>query len=146
MTKKSKAKQLQWRRFKVLEMRIKGKSQMENANELQVSDASISTDMQYLREQAKESFKKYTTEYLPHQYQVCLLALDEIIKHAFEILETTEDNREKVAALELFRMTHLTKLELLSNATTIDQALEYIRSKQQSQAEAQEQTKTQTVF
>jgi hypothetical protein len=71
------------------------------------------------------------TEHLPEQYQVCLIALDTIIKRAFEILQTTDDNREKLQAMELFKDTHLVKLELLSNATTIDSALHYIRSKQQ---------------
>ena len=33
--------------------------------------------------------------------------------------------------MELFKDTHLVKLELLSNATTIDSALSYIRNKQQ---------------
>jgi hypothetical protein len=69
--------------------------------------------------------------YLPEQYQICLTALDEIIKRAFDILETPDDNREKLQAMELFKDTHLVKLELLSNATTIDSALNYIRSKQQ---------------
>jgi hypothetical protein len=32
-----------------------------------------------------------------------------------------------------FKDTHLVKLELLSDATTIDNALNYIRNKQQSQ-------------
>jgi hypothetical protein len=32
--------------------------------------------------------------------------------------------------MELFKDTHLVKLELLSNATTIDSVLNYIRSKQ----------------
>ena len=40
--------------------------------------------------------------------------------------------------MELFKDTHLTKLELLSNATTIDSALNYIRTKQQ-QAQQQQQ-------
>jgi hypothetical protein len=35
--------------------------------------------------------------------------------------------------MELFKDTHLVKLELLSNATTIDSALNYIRNKQQEQ-------------
>jgi hypothetical protein len=35
--------------------------------------------------------------------------------------------------MELFKDTHLVKLELLSNATTIDNALTYIRNKQQQQ-------------
>jgi hypothetical protein len=48
--------------------------------------------------------------------------LDTIIKHAFEISKTSNDNREKLQAMELFKDTHLVKLELLSNATTIDSA------------------------
>jgi hypothetical protein len=35
--------------------------------------------------------------------------------------------------MELFKDTHLVKLELLSNATTIDSALNYIRNKQSQQ-------------
>jgi hypothetical protein len=35
--------------------------------------------------------------------------------------------------MELFKDTHLVKLELLSNATTTDSALNYIRNKQQQQ-------------
>jgi hypothetical protein len=95
--------------------------------------ASISLDMQYLRNQAKESIREYVTEYLPEQYQISLTALDAIIKRAFEILETSSDNREKLQAMKLFTDTHLVKLELLSNATTVDSALNYIRNKQQEQ-------------
>jgi hypothetical protein len=71
--------------------------------------------------------------HLPVQYQVCLTALDEIIKRAFEILETSDDNREKLRTMELFKDTYLVKLELLSNALIIDSALNYIRSRQQEQ-------------
>jgi hypothetical protein len=112
-------------------MRAKGMSQIEITRQLQVSDSSISSDVQYLREQDKESIKEYATEHLPEQYQVCLVALDSIIKRAFDILENSPDNREKLQAMELFKDTHLVKLELLSNATTIDRALNYIRNKQQ---------------
>jgi predicted transcriptional regulator len=138
----AKAEQLQWRRSKVIEMRFRGLSQIEIAHELQVSKASISSDMQYLRKQAKESIKEYVTEHLPEQYQICLAALDSIIKHTFEILQTSEDNREKLHAMELFKDTHLVKLELLSNATTIDSALNYIRDKQQQQSQQQATSST----
>jgi hypothetical protein len=114
-------------------MRSKGLSQIEIARELQVSEASISSDIAYLRNQAKESIREYVTEHLPEQYQICLTALDTILKHAFEILETSSDNREKLQAMELFKDTHLVKLELLSNATTIDSALNYIKNKRQEQ-------------
>jgi hypothetical protein len=72
-------------------------------------------------------------EHLPEQYQVCLSAQDTILKHAFDILQDSDDTKEKLQAMELFKDTHLVKLELLSNATTIDSALNYIKSKQQEQ-------------
>src|SRR5215216_7039850 len=120
-------------KIKVVEMRARGMSRTEIARELQVSKASISLDMQYLRNHAKESIKEYVTEHLPEQYQVCLAALDSILKHAFEIIQNACDNRDKLHAMEVFKDTHLVKLELLSNATTIDSALNYIRDKQQYQ-------------
>jgi hypothetical protein len=128
---KAKAEQLQWRRSKVVEMRSRGMSQTEIAGQLQISIASISSDVQYLRQQAKGTIKEYVTEHLPEQYQVCLCALDTILKHAFEILEPSSDNREKLQAM----------LELLSNATTIDSALNYIITKQQQEQQQGEQHK-----
>jgi hypothetical protein len=119
-------------------MRSRGLSHGEIAQQLQVSRALISSDIAYLRNQAKETIKEYVTEHLPEQYQVCLTALDTILKHAYEILETSLDNREKLQAMELFKDTHLVKLELLGNATTIDSALNYIRNKQQTQQQEQQ--------
>jgi hypothetical protein len=129
----TKSDQLEWRRSKVVEMRARGLSHEEIAQQLQVSRTSITSDIQHLRSQAKESIKEYATDHLPEQYQVCLVALDSIIKRAFDIIETSDDNREKLQAMELFKDTHLVKLELLSNATTIDSALNYIKNKQQQQ-------------
>jgi predicted transcriptional regulator len=122
----TKSDQLEWRRSKVVEMRARGMTHNEIARELQVSRTLITSDIQYLRNQTKESIKEYVTEHLPEQYHVCLTALDTILKHAFEILETSDDNREKLQAMELFKDTHLVKQELLSNATAIDSTLNYI--------------------
>ena len=58
--------------------------------------------------------------------------LDIILKHAFEILQTTDDNREKLQAMGTQGYS-FGKSELLSNATTIDSALSYIRSNWQEQ-------------
>jgi transcriptional regulator len=65
LSTKIKDKEISWRRSKIIELRGYGLSQTEIAKQLQVSDASISLDMQYLREQAKNSIKEYTTEALP---------------------------------------------------------------------------------
>jgi hypothetical protein len=120
-------------------MRARGMSQIEIARELQVSKQLISADVQYLRKQAKESIKEYVTQHLPEQYQICLCALDTILKHAYDIMQQSDDNCDKLQALELFKDTHLEKLDLLSNSTTIDSALNYIRSKQQQQQEQKQE-------
>jgi hypothetical protein len=126
-----KSEQLEWRRSKVIEMRARGLSYMEIARELQIPKTTVGEDMLYLRNHAKGTIKEYVTEHLPEQYQVCLAALDAVLKNAFVIMTKSDDNRERLQAMELFKDTHLVKLELLSNATTIDNALHYIRSKQQ---------------
>jgi transposase len=59
-----KSDQLEWRRNKVIELRTTGLSYQEIAHELQVSKASITSDVQYLREQAKGTIKEYVTEHL----------------------------------------------------------------------------------
>jgi hypothetical protein len=72
----------------------------------------------WLEKSSQGAVKEYVTEYLPEQYWVCLTALDEILKSAFDILENSPDNREKLQGMELFKDIHLVKLELLSNATS----------------------------
>jgi DNA-directed RNA polymerase specialized sigma24 family protein len=59
-------------------MRARGSSYAEIAQQLQVSKASIGSDVQYILEQTKGTIKEYVTEQLPEQYQVCLTALDAI--------------------------------------------------------------------
>ena len=127
---------IEWRRQKIIELKSQGiTKQVDIARTLKVSEASISVDLSILRQEAKKAIKEYVTDHLPEQYQVCLAALDTIIKHAFEISQSSEDNKEKLAALELFKDTHIVKLELLADAPTIDSALGYIRNKQGQQQE-----------
>jgi len=52
----------------------------------------------------------------------------------------SDDNHEKIQAMQLFKDTHLVKLELLSITTTIDSALSYIRTKQEQQEQQSKKT------
>jgi orotate phosphoribosyltransferase-like protein len=99
--------QLEWRRSKVVELRSYGLTYMEIARELQIPKSAVGEDMLYLRKQAKESIREYVTEHLPEQYQIALSALDTILKNTFVIMQKSDDNREKLAAMELFKDTHL---------------------------------------
>ena len=53
----TKTDQLEWRRSKIIEMRARGMTHQEIAHELQVSKASIGTDVQYLVSRLKELSK-----------------------------------------------------------------------------------------
>ena len=128
----------------MVELRSRGLSQTEIANELKISRQLVNLDMRYLRSQAKENIKQYVTEHLPEQYQICLYALDTVLKNAFVIMTKSEDDHDKLQALQLFKDTHIEKLSLLSDADTIDHALNFIKmkksqSKQQSKQQEQKE-------
>jgi hypothetical protein len=143
-----KKEQLEWRREKILYLRSTGLSYSQIAREMQISKTAVAEDMQYLREQAKQNIKEYVTEHLPTQFQICLIALDEVIKHAFYISLKSNDNREKLQAMQVFRDSHVQKLELLANSASIDAALQFIKRKQlqqQQQEQHDEQQKKEEV-
>jgi transcriptional regulator len=82
----TRAEQLEWRRQKVIELKAIGLNHSEIARELQVARTCIVEDVQCLRKRAKETIREYVTEHLPEQYQICLSALDTILKNTFVIL------------------------------------------------------------
>ncbi len=62
-------KQVDWRRSKVLELLVQGQNQYDIAEVLQISQSTISRDVQYLRSKAKEEIKLHINEKLPEEYQ-----------------------------------------------------------------------------
>jgi len=63
----TKADQLEWRRSKVVEMRARGMTHEEIARELQISRTSIISDIQYLRNQAKETIREQQPHWIPEE-------------------------------------------------------------------------------
>jgi hypothetical protein len=124
--------QVQWRRDKVQELSSQGYSQREIAHTLQVGLATINRDISYLREQAKDNIKRYIDERLPEEYEKCLVGLNAITKEAWNTANKTEDKREKIQALSLAKECYSMKLDLLTNATVVDDAIRFVsdRSKE----------------
>lgn len=118
--------QVEWRRAKVLEMISKGNSQTEIAGILQVDLSIISRDVFYLRQQAKQNIKKYIDERLPEEYEKCLVGLTSILKEAWNTATNTGDKREKIQALSLAKECYGMKLDLLTNATVVDDAIRFV--------------------
>jgi hypothetical protein len=65
---------------------------------------------------------------LPEEYDKCLVVLTAITKEAWTASQNTEDKREKIQALSLAKECYSMKLDLLTNATVIDDAITFVSS------------------
>src|SRR5689334_20879282 len=120
--------QVEWRRNKVLELLSMGNPQIDIAKTLQVDLSIISRDVSYLRQQSKQNIKKYVDERLPEEYEKCLVGLTSILKEAWTTAQNSEDKREKIQALSLAKECYSMKIDLLTNATVVDDALRFVSS------------------
>src|SRR5919206_3791214 len=121
--------QIEWRRSKVAELDSQGHSQPEIARILQVSIGTVNRDLSILRQQSKTNIKRYIDERLPEEYEKCLAGLTAITKEAWNTAANTEDKREKIQALSLAKECYSMKLELLTNATVVDDAIRFVSQK-----------------
>jgi Trp operon repressor len=129
MEQQNQDQHVQWRRDKVQELCSKGYSQREISQVLQVGLATVNRDISYLRNQAKTNIKKYIDERLPEEYEKCMVGLNAITREAWNTAERTEDKREKIQALSLAKECYSMKLDLLTNATVVDDAIRFVSSK-----------------
>jgi hypothetical protein len=121
--------QVEWRRTKVLELLSKGDSQSDIAKVLRVDLPIISRDVYFLRQQAKSNIKKYIDERLPEEYEKCMVGLTAILKEAWNTSYRTEDKREKIQALSLAKECYSMKLDLLTNATVVEDAIRFVSNR-----------------
>ena len=117
---------LEWRRNKVLELASKGNNQSDISKILQISQSTVNRDLSYIRRQAKDKIKEYIDQKLPHEYEKCLVGLTSILKEAWNTATNTEDKREKIQALSLAKECYGMKLDLLTNATVVDDAIRFL--------------------
>jgi Trp operon repressor len=122
--------QVQLRKDKVQEFCSKGYSQREISQILQVGLATVNRDISYLRSQVKANIKRYVDERLPEEYEKCLVGLNAITREAWNTAQSTEDKREKIQALSLAKECYSMKLELLTNATVVDDAIRFVSQQQ----------------
>ena len=118
--------QIEWRRDKVQELCNKGYSQREISQVLQVGLATVNRDISYMKNQAKDNIKRYIDERLPEEYEKCLVGLTAITREAWNTAHDTEDKREKMQALSLAKECYSMKMDLLTNATVVEDAIRFV--------------------
>ena len=120
-----KQKQIQWRRNKVYDYLVKGVNQTEIAELLQVSNGTITNDIIYLRNQAREQIQTHLQERIPIEYNQCISGIDEILKNAWDIA-TKSDEKIRLQALTLANECYRHKMDLITNGVIIDDALKFV--------------------
>ncbi|MGI0043212.1 MAG: hypothetical protein ACRD47_05835 [Nitrososphaeraceae archaeon] len=116
---------LQWRRDKVKELSVRGHTQRQIASILKIGLATVNEDLQYLRGQARDNIKHYIDEYLPAEYENCLDGLNNILTEAWQ-MSSDGEKKERMQALTLAKECYAMKLDLLSNATVVDRAVQFV--------------------
>jgi hypothetical protein len=119
---------VQWRKEQVQQLLAKGHySHREIAGILQIPKSTVSKDILTLREEAKNSIRKYIDERLPEEYERILVGITSILREAWETSRKQDiDTKEKIQSLSLVKECYSMKLELLTNASVVDDAARFV--------------------
>jgi predicted transcriptional regulator len=131
---KRKGKMVDWRRNKVQQLLVKGYSQWDVGEELQIDQSTVSRDIQYLRQQAQENLHKHIQQRLPEEYQRCLTGMNQVLKQNAEDHNdnintiTTGDDRTRLQALSLINDCYKYIMDLTTNGVVITDAIKFVQT------------------
>src|ERR687889_467501 len=127
----TKVERLQWRRNKVLELSSQGRSQPEIATILQVGLGTVSRDIQYLREQARDNLKTHINQRLPEEYQKCMTGLNQLLKMGWDIVHSDSSTAtNRLTALSQINDSYKHLMDLTTNGVVITDAIRFVQTKQ----------------
>lgn len=122
---------ISWRRNLVLQMLSEGYNQSHISRVLKVHRSTISIDVQFLREQARNQIHDFITERLPMAVTKSCTALDNITSTAWNLAKNSDDDRVKLQALTLIKETEKDKIDIVSNVNIVDQIVSETENRQQ---------------
>jgi DNA-binding Lrp family transcriptional regulator len=126
------------RRSKVLELLSKGyTNQAEIARTLNISEPTVSRDVQFLNRQAQENLRIHVERRIPFEIEKCYIGLNLVLKKAFEI--TDLDNAkisEKVAALQVVLTTYDKMWEVILGRPLLKEVIDKFMTKQKQLEDA----------
>jgi IS30 family transposase len=141
-----KGKMTEWRRNKVQQLLVRGYSQWEVAEELQIDQSTVSRDVHYLRQNAQENLQKHIQQKLPEEYQRCLTGMNQVLKLSWQIANnntlkqngqdhndnintiTTGDDRTRLQALSLINDCYKYIMDLTTNGVVITDAIKFVQT------------------
>jgi DNA-binding transcriptional regulator LsrR (DeoR family) len=138
MNREEEHKLISLRQSRVAELLAQGyTNQSEIARQLNVSEPTVSRDIQFLNRQAQENLKFHVEQRIPFEIEKCYIGLNLVLKKAFEItnLENAKIS-EKVAALQVILTTYDKISEVISGRPVLKEVINKFKAKQEQLEEA----------
>jgi hypothetical protein len=129
-----KEQQIEWRRNKIFELSVKGFTQADIGRMLKIPKVTVSRDISLLKEQSKKSIKNHLEDKLPLEYNKCISGLEEIIKEGWIVATQAEkigNTKDKLQSLALIKDTYNTKMDLLTNASLLQDSVKFVEQSRQ---------------
>jgi hypothetical protein len=141
--KNPKKEVIEWRRSRVLELVAKGSTLTEIAKIVGFDVSTISRDLSFIEQQAKQNIRNYVDHKLPLEYEKTLMGINEIMRESWTAANKSDNPVEKRQWLVLAKDCYSMKLDLLTNAGVIDKAVEFVsfQKKQLSKGNDKEESK-----
>ena len=132
MNREEEHKLISLRQSRVAELLAQGyTNQSEIARKLNVSEPTVSRDIQFLNRQAQENLRIHVERRIPFEIEKCYIGLNLVLKKAFEItnLESAKIS-EKVAALQVIQTTYDKMWEVISGRPVLKEIIDKFKTKQ----------------
>ena len=76
---------------------------------------------------AKADISRYINETLPLEYEVCLIGLNAILAKTWDIANNPHSNeKDKLQAISVSMQAYSMKIDLLTNATVVERAVQFV--------------------
>jgi len=138
MNREEESRIISLRQSKIAELLAQGyTNQSEIARKLNVSEPTVSRDIQFLNRQAQENLKFHVERRMPFEIEKCYIGLNLVLRKAFEItnLENAKIS-EKVAALQVVLTTYDKMWEVVSGRPVLKEIIDKFKTKQKQIEEA----------
>jgi DNA-binding transcriptional regulator LsrR (DeoR family) len=138
MNKEEESRIISLRQSKIAELLAQGyTNQSEIARKLNVSEPTVSRDIQFLNRQAQENLRIHVERRIPFEIEKCYIGLNLVLRKAFEItnLENAKMS-EKVAALQVILTTYDKMWEVILGRSLLKEIIDKFKAKQRQLEEA----------
>ncbi|HEY6950281.1 MAG TPA: hypothetical protein VI146_06695 [Nitrososphaeraceae archaeon] len=99
----------------VQSMLVKGNTQWEIAKSLNISQPTISRDIQWLRSVAKKELSNLSEKKFPEEYHKCLVSIDEVLRNVWKIALSGFTEKIRLEALQFVIECGKHKMDLIMN-------------------------------